>query len=101
MKLKIKTMTDIRRLIEDRPEDVRNMAKNIFDEIDTDKSGEIDRDEMRDILQTMAIQLGRPEPTEADLDKEIDRYDQNGDGLIDCEEFTCVILDILKGMAGM
>ncbi len=72
MKLKIKTMTDIRRLIEDRPEDVRNMAKNIFDEIDTDKSGEIDRDEMRDILQTMAIQLGRPEPTEADLDKEID-----------------------------
>jgi len=32
----------------------------------------------------MAIQLGRPEPTEADLDKEIDRYDTNGDGLIDC-----------------
>ena len=49
----------------------------------------------------MAIQLGRPEPTEADLDKEIDRYDTNGDGLIDCEEFTSVILDILKGMAGM
>jgi len=37
-------------LILERPEDVKKMAKAIFDEIDTDKSGEIDRDEMREIL---------------------------------------------------
>ena len=43
-------MADIKKLIEERPEDVKKMAKNIFDEIDTDKSGEIDREEMREIL---------------------------------------------------
>jgi Ca2+-binding EF-hand superfamily protein len=48
-------MADIKRLIKDRPEDVKTMAKAIFDEIDLDKSGEIDRDEMREILKTMAI----------------------------------------------
>jgi Ca2+-binding EF-hand superfamily protein len=35
------------------------------------------------------------------LDKEIDKFDTNHDGLIDCDEFTAVILLILKKMAGM
>ncbi len=48
----------------------------------------------------MAVQLGK-ELTEDDLNREIDKIDQDGDGKIDVDEFTDVIVSILKEMAGI
>jgi|ETNmetMinimDraft_14_1059893.scaffolds.fasta_scaffold191102_1 hypothetical protein len=40
-------MDDIKNLLLNEPEKVDKMAKDIFDEIDLDKSGFLERDEMK------------------------------------------------------
>ena len=92
-------MADIKKLLLNEPEKVQKMAFDIFQELDTDGSGFIERDEMREMLTLMAVQLGQPEPDDEELDKEIDKIDENGDGMIDPEEFTQVIISVLEDMA--
>ena len=51
-------MADIKKLLLHEPEKVQKMSADIFDELDTDGSGFIERDEMRELLTMMAVQLG-------------------------------------------
>ena len=93
-------MSDIKNLLIHHPDKVEKMAKDIFDEVDLDKSDFIERDEMKKLLKEMAVQLGKT-LTDEELDEEIDKIDQDGDGKIDLAEFTDVIKSILGEMAGL
>lgn len=94
-------MADIKRLLMHEQDKVKQMAKDIFDELDCDGSGFIDEQEMGQLLTEMAIQLDKPPPTPQQIKEEILRIDKNSDGKIDPDEFTEVIVQILKDMAGI
>ena len=87
-------MADIKKLLMDpkRLPEIEKMANDIFNEIDLDGSGDIDRDEMGEILTKMAESLGKPKPTQEEIDAEIDKYDEDKDGSIDKGEFTKVVI---------
>ena len=48
-------MADIKRLLLHDQDKVKAMAKDIFDELDTDSSGSIDKEEMKVLLSEMAV----------------------------------------------
>lgn len=47
-------MADIKKLLLKEPDKVRRMAKDIFNELDLDSSGAIDREEMKTLLLEMS-----------------------------------------------
>mmetsp|Transcript_29906 Transcript_29906/g.64453 ORF Transcript_29906/g.64453 Transcript_29906/m.64453 type:complete len:638 (-) Transcript_29906:201-2114(-) len=59
---------------------------NAFDQIDTDRSGEIDTDELKEALEKMGIKL-----TKRNVVTMINVVDENGDGNIDREEFHLLV----------
>ncbi|KAL9184385.1 hypothetical protein ACHAXT_002471 [Thalassiosira profunda] len=59
---------------------------SFFDQIDADGSGEIDADELKDVLEKMGIKL-----TSQNVKTMIAVVDVNGDGVVDREEFHCLV----------
>lgn len=91
-------MADIQKLLEDEDK-VYNLIKDIFNEIDTDGSGDIDREEMKELMQSFADELGQ-EVSDEQIDKQIDELDTDGDGAIQLDEFAPLVMEMLKKMAG-
>ena len=56
-----------------------------FDKMDTDGSGELDRDELKELMQIMEPRRGI---TNDELDAAMEEIDTSGDGLVDFEEFA-------------
>ena len=67
------------------PEINRGLLKKAFDKMDTDGSGELDRDELMQLMQIMEPRRGI---TNDELDEAMTEIDTGGDGLVDFEEFA-------------
>lgn len=63
-----------------------NELKEIFDLVDTDGSGSINREELSDLMATLGIQS-----TDADIDSLIAEMDSDGNGDISFDEFLAVM----------
>lgn len=61
---------------------MRKKIRTLFNEIDDDGSGDLDRDEFAQLSKDMGADL-----TSAELDEAIREIDTDGDGLVDFEEF--------------
>lgn len=67
-----------------------------FDAADTDKSGFVERKELKEVMTQAFKQFGAPSPpSDADIDEELKKLDKNKDGKISKEEFRVLIKDIL------
>ena len=63
------------------------MANKLFDEIDEDKSGFLDKDEVRKFSMDLMLLIDPlAEFNEAQFDEKFMEMDLNGDGVIDREE---------------
>lgn len=70
--------------------ELRRRARDQFRELDKDKSGYLDNDELHKVVDFMYRSLGHREGTRhvAAAKKDmLQRVDANGDGRLDCQEF--------------
>ena len=77
---------------------LNRVAKEIFDEVDTDHSGAIDRSEMRNAMKMFATEMGIAAPTESDVNKAMSEFDSDGSGKLNVDEFRAVVVEILKAI---
>ena len=67
------------------PEVNKAMLRKAFDKMDSDGSGELDRDELMQLMQIMEPRRGI---TNDELDDAMKEIDTGGDGLVDFDEFS-------------
>ena len=66
---------------------IRKVAKEIFNRFDKDKSGFIEKDELRELLITVSKQLNLPFLTEKEIEEGLKQLDNNNDGKLQFDEF--------------
>lgn len=76
----------------------KEVAKVAFDSVDTDKSGQIDAEELEKIMNQIATDMGAEPPTKEDVKEVLDHLDTDHSGQIDFKEFSVLIRDVLQAM---
>jgi len=75
-----------------------DVAKVAFDSVDTDKSGQIDANELEKVMIQIANDMGAVEPTKEDVIEVLEHLDEDKSGKIDFDEFKVLIRDVLEAM---
>ena len=91
-------MGKIRELLKN-PEQVDKVARLAFQQVDTDKSGYVTRDELEVLMKKIATDCDIKTPTASEVDDAMKAIDANGDGQISVEEFKVLIVAILSAIA--
>ena len=74
------------------------VAKVAFDSVDSDKSGQIDIQELEKVMGVMANDMGCEPPSAEELQEVFDNLDTDKSGKIDFLEFKSLIRDVLEAM---
>lgn len=74
------------------------VAKVAFDSVDTDKSGQIDGNELEKVMVQIASDMGADPPTKEDVMEVLEHLDEDKSGKIDFSEFKVLIRDVLEAM---
>ena len=74
------------------------IAKKAFDNVDRDKSGEIDEYELEKIMAQISSDMGAEPPTKEDVKEVLEHLDSDHSGKIEFKEFKELIIDILKAL---
>mmetsp|Transcript_32471 Transcript_32471/g.33790 ORF Transcript_32471/g.33790 Transcript_32471/m.33790 type:complete len:96 (+) Transcript_32471:26-313(+) len=74
------------------------VAKVAFDSVDTDKSGQIDGNELEKVMVQIASDMGADPPTKEDVMEVLEHLDEDKSGKIDFNEFKVLIKDVLEAM---
>lgn len=74
------------------------VAKVAFDSVDTDKSGQIDGNELEKVMVQIASDMGADPPTKEDVMEVLEHLDEDKSGKIDFNEFKVLIRDVLEAM---
>mmetsp|Transcript_10027 Transcript_10027/g.10343 ORF Transcript_10027/g.10343 Transcript_10027/m.10343 type:complete len:94 (+) Transcript_10027:12-293(+) len=91
-------MAEFQKILDD-PEKLEQMNKAIFDQIDTDGSGQIDQSELGKAMSLIAEQAEIPAPSEDDVKKAVAELDTDNSGKISATEFKELVKQILSVMA--
>ena len=75
---------------------LKDIVRKAFDLYDADKSGYLEREEIKKLLNDACGELGAPPITDQQLDEVIKTVDDNGDGKFSFEELFVVIGPILQ-----
>ena len=78
---------------------VKKICKAAFDEVDTDKSGNIDQKELGILMTKISAEAKIDPPTESDVAEAMQALDTNKDGQISLDEFSVLVVEILKALA--
>ena len=73
--------------LEQQKKHVIEVAKDVFNFFDTDKSGFIERNELKPLLNKISKQLNLPLPEEKDIEEGLKQLDLNKDGKLQFSEF--------------
>ena len=74
------------------------VARVAFDSVDTDKSGQIDGNELEKVMVQIASDMGADPPTKEDVLEVLEHLDEDKSGKIDFDEFKVLIRDVLEAM---
>jgi len=74
------------------------VAKVAFDSVDTDRSGEIDAQELEKVMSQIAADMGAEAPSKEDVAEVLLHLDTDHSGKIDFNEFKILIRDVLEAM---
>lgn len=74
---------------------IDEIALNIFNKYDKDKSGYLDKSETLKMLDDILINQGRPKTTISQFNRFFADYDKNGDGVISRKEVTAFVKKFL------
>ena len=78
---------------------LREVARVAFESVDTDKSGQIDSQELSTIMEGVSKDLGVAPPSKEEVMEVLKHLDTDHSGKIDLDEFVVLIKDILTAMA--
>eukprot|EP01016_Furgasonia_blochmanni_P051126 TRINITY_DN7_c0_g2_i3.p1 TRINITY_DN7_c0_g2~~TRINITY_DN7_c0_g2_i3.p1 ORF type:complete len:176 (-),score=49.56 TRINITY_DN7_c0_g2_i3:3-530(-) len=92
------SMADVKSLL-NNPEELKKVAKQAFDQIDTDKSGNISKSELQLLMNNIAKSAGIAAPTPKEVDEAMKALDTNNDGTVSFDEFIVLVREVLKAMA--
>ena len=87
----------INRIVNDK-DALEQVAKRAFDNVDRDKSGEIDEYELEKIMAQISSDMGAEPPTKEDVKEVLEHLDSDHSGKIEFKEFKELIKDILKAL---
>jgi Ca2+-binding EF-hand superfamily protein len=71
------------------------VSDGAFEAVDTDKSGELERDELQAVLKNVAFDMSVKMPTDGDVDAVLRQVDNDGDGNVSKDEFYELISKVL------
>ena len=91
-------MTDGIKEILNNEAKLKEVARVAFDSVDTDKSGQIDQEELTKVMQQISGDLGAEPPSKEDVMEVLNHLDTDKSGKIDFNEFLVLIKDVLKAM---
>ena len=91
-------MSDLQEILEDRSK-LMALTKEVFDIVDKNGSGAIDKEELQEALSIVARDAGMAAPTSSDVDEVLKALDANGNGTIDVVEFEELIYDVLIALS--
>ena len=74
------------------------VAKIAFDSVDTDKSGQIDGNELEKVMVQIASDIGADPPSKEDVMEVLEHLDEDKSGKVDFNEFKVLIRDVLEAM---
>ena len=77
---------------------LEEVTKRAFDIVDTDKSGKIDRKELKEILKQISMDFRTEPPDDEDINKIMGELDKDNSGTIELNEFQKLIKEILCAM---
>lgn len=74
------------------------VTKAVFEAVDTDGSGSIDRRELKNAMESVAREANIKAPSDADVDEVLTGLDADNSGTIDVTEFRALIVEVLKAL---
>ena len=77
---------------------LNKVAKGAFDEVDTDRSGKIDKSELDKVIEIVCKDMGAVPPTHEECMEVFNYLDTDESGKIDFDEFKVLIKDVLNSM---
>lgn len=78
---------------------VKEVALKFYNDHLDKQDRRLENDELRDVLKTLDRHFSLPVPSEEDIDKLFSRFDFNGDGSLDFDEFFDMFLSSLRRLA--
>ena len=77
---------------------LNKVAKGAFDEVDTDRSGKIDKSELDKLIEIICKDMGAVPPSHEECMEVFNQLDIDKSGKIDFKEFKVFVKDILESM---
>ena len=77
---------------------LEQVTKRCFDSVDTDHSGKIETNELKDILIQISMDFKAEPPTDEEVKGVLDQLDTDKSGTVELKEFEVLIADLLKAM---
>lgn len=88
-------MDSIQDLLNDESK-LLEVTKAVFEAVDTDASGLIDKQELKVAMETVAKDAGIAGPSDEDVDEMLSALDVDNSGTIDIKEFRELIIEVFK-----
>ena len=82
----------------DNEKKLNEVAKVAFDSVDTDRSGQIDQEELEKVMAQISQDMGAEPPSKEDVKEVLEHLDTDHSGKIDFQEFSQLIKDVLNAM---
>ena len=91
-------MTEAIKEILNNENKLKEVARVAFESVDTDKSGQIDQNELSKVMAQISGDIGAEPPTNEEVQEVLTHLDTDKSGKIDFNEFLVLIKDVLKAM---
>lgn len=88
---------EIVRILND-PELLQEVTEQVFVVIDKNRSGGLDKLELKLALQKVSGNLGLPDPSDEDVEDAMAKLDTDRNGALDIEEFQKLIEGLLRSL---
>ena len=82
----------------DNAERFAEVAKSVFDNVDTNGSGQIERNELKVAMGNIAAEARISPPSDADIDKIISEVDHDGNRTLSLSEFSKLVRGLLESL---
>jgi Ca2+-binding EF-hand superfamily protein len=77
---------------------LNQVVRAAFDQVDTDRSGKIDKDELDKVIEIVCQDMGANPPSHEECMEVFNHLDTDKSGKIEFNEFKTLIKDVLKSM---
>mmetsp|Transcript_28141 Transcript_28141/g.50359 ORF Transcript_28141/g.50359 Transcript_28141/m.50359 type:complete len:96 (+) Transcript_28141:312-599(+) len=88
---------EIRAILADAAK-LEEVTKGVFDQVDTDGSGQVSRSELKNALVDIAKEANLPRPSDEEVDKALAALDTDHSGSLSLDEFRTLVVEVLKAL---